>query len=195
MKQLKIIIIISLIISLIPIGINFYIVDEYKKDIFMEQEVKEKYDIALVLGCSVLKDGRPSKMLRDRLDAAISLYEKGLVKKILISGDHTKTYSEITTMNTYLKENDILEENILIDYEGYSTHESLINYQKNYKDESVIIVTQKYHLYRALFISQELDINAIGVMAKLVNYNGTLYREIREILARNKDFLLFKLFY
>jgi len=195
MKQIKIIIIISLIISLIPIGINFYIVDEYKKDIFMEQEVKEKYDIALVLGCSVLKDGRPSKMLRDRLDAAISLYEKGLVKKILISGDHTKTYSEITTMNTYLKENDILEENILIDYEGYSTHESLINYQKNYKDESVIIVTQKYHLYRALFISQELDINAIGVMAKLVNYNGTLYREIREILARNKDFLLFKLFY
>lgn len=132
-------------------------------------------------------------MLRDRLDAAIKLYEEGKVKKILITGNHTKTYSEITTMNTYLKEQGINEDVIEVDEKGYSTNESLINYKANHKNKNVIIVTQEYHLYRALFIAKELELDVIGVQAKKVNYNGQLFREIREVLARNKDFLLFKI--
>lgn len=191
MKKIKLIIIICLILSLIPLGINFFVIFQTVDKIYNEKEINSEYDIALVLGCSALKDGTPSKMLRDRLNTAIYLYENKLVKKILISGDHTKTYSEITAMNKYLIEYGINENDILIDEKGYSTNESIINYQREYESKSVILVTQQYHLYRALFIADKLGINAIGAHAKLINYNGQVFREIREILARNKDFFLF----
>ena len=95
-------------------------------------------------------------------------------------------------MKNYLLDSNIPIEDILIDELGYSTGESITNYKNNYKDKSLIIITQEYHLYRALFIANKLEINAIGVSAKKVNYNGQLFREIREILARNKDFALYK---
>lgn len=182
------------VLSLIPIIINFFVIFSTSNKIYSDLEINETYDIALVLGCSALKNGNPSKMLRDRLNTAISLYESDKVKKILISGDHTKTYSEIIAMNKYLVESGINKEDIIVDEKGYSTGESLINYKNNYSNQSVIIVTQKYHLYRALFIANDLELNVIGAHAKLINYNGQLFREIREILARNKDFLLFTMF-
>jgi len=193
MKKIKMLLIVCLIIALIPVGINFLVIFKSKDKIFGEKGITKTYDIALVLGCSALKNGSPNKMLRDRLNTAIDLYNNKKAKKVLISGDHTKTYSEITSMFNYLIENNIPEEDILIDYAGYSTGESLINYQKNYSEHSVIVVTQKYHLYRALFIASELELNARGVFAKLINYNGQTFREIREILARNKDFVIYGL--
>lgn len=190
-KKLKLLIIICLVICLIPFGINGLVIFKTKNNIFEYNEVKDNYDIALILGCSVLRNGKPSLMLRDRLNKGIELYESNKVNKILISGDHSKEYSEVEVMNNYLIEHGINEEDILIDYEGYSTSESLLNYKEKYSDKSVIIVTQKYHLYRALFIANDLSLNGIGVHAKLINYNGQTFREIREILARNKDFALF----
>lgn len=191
MKKIKILIIILLIILIIPFIINFYVIFKTKEKVFSSKDINKKYDIALVLGCSVINNETPSKMLKDRLDMAIYLYENNLVEYILISGDHNEKYSEVEVMKKYLIENNIKEDSILTDYIGYSTHESLINYKNNYKDKSVLIITQKYHLYRALFISKNLDINGIGIYAKDIKYKGYLYHEIREILARNKDFLLF----
>lgn len=194
MKTLKLITITFLVLCLIPIGINFYVIYESSSNIIDIKKIDKKYDIGLVLGCSVLRDGSPSKMLRDRLEKSIELYKEEKIDKILISGDHQKTYSEITTMNQYLINNNIPEEDILIDEKGYSTGESLINYKNNYKDKSVIIITQEYHLYRALFIAENMEISAIGTQAKKINYNGQIFREIREILARNKDFVLYHVF-
>ena len=192
MKKSKILIIIFLVISLIPLCINYYIICSNANKIVDIKNINKKYDIGLVLGCSVLKNGNPSKMLRDRLDKSIELYNEQIIDKILISGDHDKSYSEVTTMKNYLLDSNIPIEDILIDELGYSTGESITNYKNNYKDKSLIIITQEYHLYRALFIANKLEINAIGVSAKKVNYNGQLFREIREILARNKDFALYK---
>ena len=180
-----------LLIALIPIFINFYVIYNNINDIFNIKDVDKNYDIALILGCSVLNNERPSKMLRDRLDKGIELYTNGLVSKILISGDHQKEYSEVEVMYKYLLNENINEEDILIYYEGYSTSDSLINFKNNYSDSSVIIVTQKYHLYRSLNIAKKLDLNAIGVHTNLINYHGFIFREIREILARNKDFVKF----
>lgn len=191
MKKFKIIIIIVLLIALIPIFINFYVIFKNIDDIYSSDSINDKYDIALILGCSVLKDNIPSKMLRDRLNKGIELYNNKHVSKILISGDHSDDYSEVEVMYNYLLENDIPDSDILIDYKGYSTGDSLINYKNNYSDESVIIVTQRYHLFRALNIAKDLDLNAIGVHAKLINYKGFIFHEIREILARNKDFVKF----
>jgi len=191
MKKIKMIIIVFLLIALIPLFINFYVIYNNINDIYDIKDVDEKYNIALILGCSVINNERPSKMLRDRLDKGIELYINGVVSKILISGDHQKEYSEVDVMYKYLLNENINEEDILIDYEGYSTSDSLINFKNNYSDSSVIIVTQKYHLYRSLNIAKKLDLNAIGVHANLINYHGFIFREIREILARNKDFVKF----
>lgn len=191
MKKLKIIIIIFLIMALIPLFINLFVIFRNINDIKDIGEVNEQYDIALILGCSI-KNNKPSKMLRDRLNKGIELYNRGIVKKILISGDHQKNYSEVTVMYNYLINKNIPENDILIDKIGYSTSESLINYKNDYSDKSVIIVTQKYHLFRALNIAKDLKLNSVGVYADLINYSGTVFREIREILARNKDFIKLK---
>lgn len=191
MRKLKIIIIIFLLIVLIPLFINLYVIFKNIDDIKDINEINEQYDIALILGCSV-KHNKPSKMLRDRLNKGVELYNKGLVKRILISGDHQDNYSEVTVMYDYLINNNIPKNDILIDTLGYSTSESLINYKNSYSDESVIIVTQKYHLFRALNIAKDLKLNSVGIYADLVNYPGTLFRELREILARNKDFIKLK---
>lgn len=192
MKKMRILLIVFLILILIPLGINFMVLNTSKNAIYRLNDIKKSYDIGLVLGCSVLKDGTPSKMLRDRLNRAIVLYENKSIDKILISGDHQKTYSEVTVMKKYLVENGIPEDEIIVDEIGYSTGESLINVKNNFKDKKIIIITQRYHLYRSLFIAANLGIDAIGVTAKEINYNGQIFREIREILARNKDFVLYK---
>ena len=141
MKKLKILII-FLIISLIPLGVNYYIIYSNLNKVVDIKNINKKYDIGLVLGCSVLRDGSPSKMLRDRLDKSIELYNAQIIDKILISGDHDKSYSEINTMKNYLSYNNIPIGAILIDDKGYSTGESITNYKNNYKDKSLIIITQ-----------------------------------------------------
>lgn len=194
MKKIKIIMILFLIVLLIPIVINFYVIYKSKYNIFGENDTSGNYDIVMVLGCSVRKNGEPSKMLKDRLDKAISLYKSKKASKILISGDHSTSYSEIDAMYNYLLNLMIPKEDIYIDSKGYSTNKSLLNYKEKYNAKSLIIVTQEYHLYRALFIAKKIKINAVGVYAKKINYHGQIFREIREILARNKDFMLFTFF-
>jgi vancomycin permeability regulator SanA len=189
MKKVKIIIIVFILLLTIPIGINIWMINKYQKDIFATKDINDKYDIGMILGCSVLKDGRPSLMLRDRLDKGIELYNKGIVEYLLISGDHSDDYSEINTMYDYLIENGIDKNKILIDKKGHSTSRSLLNYNKKYNDKSLIIITQEYHLYRAIYIAKKINIKAIGVYAEKINYNGQSVRDIREFLARCKDFV------
>lgn len=194
MKKLKIFIIILLCLMLIPLIINFYVVFKVKNKIVNMNDINKNYDFALVLGCGVKSDGTPSLMLRDRLNKVIEIYNKGLIENIIISGHHSDGYSEVDVMEDYLLNHGISENVIIRDNEGFSTSESMENYHKNYKDRSVIIITQEYHLYRSLYLAQKLNLNAVGVSAKLVNYGGQIFRNLREILARNKDFLkyLFK---
>jgi len=190
MKKFKIILYILLIILLIPLVINFYVIFRYNFNIKTVDGIDKTYDYGLVLGCSVLKNGEPSKMLKDRLDTAIELYNKHLIMTVIISGDHKEGYSEVEVMAKYLEENGLNEGDFLIDYEGYSTKDSLKNYRDNYEDATVIVITQKYHLYRALNLMDKLNIIGTGVRAVEKNYAGQLFREIREILARNKDFII-----
>lgn len=189
MKKLKIFIIILLCLMLIPIIINFYVVFKVKNQIIDINEINKNYDFALVLGCGVKSDGSPSLMLRDRLDKVIEIYNKGLINTIIISGHHSKSYSEVDVMEEYLLEHNINKDVIIRDNKGFSTSESIENYQKQYKNKSVIIITQEYHLYRSLYLAQKLKLNAVGMPAKMVNYGGQIFRNLREILARNKDFL------
>lgn len=129
-------------------------------------------------------------MLQDRLDTAISLYKNGKSNKILMTGDHgRKEYDEVNIMKQYAIDNDIPSEDIFMDHAGYSTYESIYRAKEVFKAKRVVIITQKYHLYRALFIANNLGLEAYGVNSEPRMYGGQIKREIREILARNKDFI------
>ena len=143
---------------------------------------------AVVLGAKVHKGGRLSDMLQDRMDTAIALYHEGKVSKLLLSGDDSGEWGEVTYMKAYALENGVPEEAILEDPEGYSTYETMFRAKTVYGLDSIVAVTQKYHLYRALYIAEDFDMQARGADADLDVYSGQLYRDLREILARIKDF-------
>ena len=181
------IIIIMLIASLIPLSINFYVVGSTKKQI--NNEIKEEVDCILVLGAGIWGD-KPSPMLQDRLDTAIKLYKDGVSNKIIMTGDHgTKEYDEVNIMKDYAINQGIPSEDIFMDHAGFSTYESIYRARDIFKVKKMVIVTQEYHLYRALYIANSLGVKSYGVNSDPRKYAGQMYREVREILARNKDFI------
>lgn len=147
-------------------------------------------DCAVVLGCLVRADGTPSNMLSDRLEVACSLYEAGAVPKLLMSGDHGRTdYDEVGTMKTFATARGISSSDVFEDHAGFSTYETLYRAKEVFGCKKVIIVTQKYHLYRALYIAEKLGLEARGVEADLRPYGGQAMRDVREVAARVKDCL------
>lgn len=188
----KIIVIVTLIIvGIIAVfGINQYVKIVANKNIIQEVENANNSDAILVLGCQVMEDGSLSLMLKDRLDKAVELYKQGTAEKIIVSGDHGREeYDEVNAMKSYLIENEIPSENIFMDHAGFSTYESLYRAGYIFKVEKLTVVTQEYHLYRAVYIGNKLGIETYGVPAEKTLYYGQTSREIREILARDKDFV------
>lgn len=146
-------------------------------------------DAALVLGCAVY-NGKPSPMLQDRLDTAIALYKDGKVSKLLMSGDHGKQYyDEVGTMKQYAIDQGVPSEDIFMDHAGFSTYESVYRAKEIFQCESIIVVTQQYHLYRALYLCDRFDLKSQGVSASVRTYPGQPYYNFREILAQNEAFL------
>lgn len=189
-KIFKYILIVLIVIILVPVIINFYVILSTKNRIVSgDSELLADIDYIVVLGAGIRR-GKPSPMLEDRLKTGISLYNNDISNKILITGDHMNDdYDEVTVMKNYLLEHGIPEEDIITDNYGISTYDSIYRVKNVYKSNKVVIVSQRYHLYRALFLSDNLDLESYGVEADLRYYYGQWYREIREILARNKDFI------
>ncbi len=145
-------------------------------------------DYILVLGCGLKPDGTPSDMLADRVKTSVMLYELGVSEYIIMSGDHTDSYNEVGAMREYAMSLGVPSESILCDPEGFSTYESVYRAKEEFKTEKVIIVTQEYHLYRALYIAQKFGMEAHGVSADVREYRGQILRDMREVVARTKDF-------
>ena len=184
-------IIVAVIILLIALSINLYVKQSTKKQIITSKDYSNLKDIdcIVVLGAKIWGD-KPSPMLEDRLLQAIELYEANVSPKIIMSGDHgTDEYDEVNTMKDYAIEKGVPSENIFMDHAGFSTYESIYRAKEIFGAKKIVIVTQKYHLYRALHIANSLGIEAYGVGSDPRQYVGAAYREAREILARNKDFV------
>ncbi len=145
-------------------------------------------DAILVLGCGVRPDGSPSLMLRDRLDMGLQLYQAGAAPKLLMSGDHSrKTYDEVNAMKDYAVAAGVPSSDVFMDHAGFSTYESMYRARDVFEARRVIIVSQKYHLYRAVYDARALGLEAWGIAAEDIAYTGQWLRELREILARDKD--------
>jgi vancomycin permeability regulator SanA len=150
----------------------------------------ENIDYILVLGAGVKADGTPSDMLHDRVLTAVNLRAAGQGAPLLMSGDNQRPdYDEVSAMVALAVELGAEEALVETDRLGLSTYESVTRAADLYDAERVVIVTQEYHLYRALYIAEQMGLDAYGVSADVRTYRGQTYRELREILARCKDFL------
>lgn len=183
--------IIIVVLILIPLVVNFYVKLSTKNQIMENDNSSnlEDIDCIIVLGAGIWGD-KPSYMLEDRLLEAINLYKNNVSSKIIMSGDHGREeYDEVSIMKNYAIEKGIPSEDIFMDHAGFSTYDSIYRAKDIFKAKKVVIVTQKYHLYRALYIANQLGLEAYGIGADPRQYKGATYREIREILARNKDLI------
>ena len=186
MMILIIIIVLSAIASII---INEYVKNSTKSNIIGEENL-EDIDVILILGCKVMPNGELSYMLRDRLDKGIELYKNNVASKIIVSGDHGQDeYDEVNAMKNYLIDKGIPSEDIFMDHAGFSTYDSMYRAKEIFGVNKAVVVTQRYHLYRAIYVGKALGMEIYGVPAKEINYYGQFKREIREFAARNKEFV------
>ncbi len=148
-----------------------------------------EFDCVLVLGCKVYEDGTLSARLHDRVQVGVQVFENISAEHLLMSGDrHAEDgYDEVSAMQRAAEEAGIPTEKILTDPRGFSTYESVVRLLEVYRGRRVVIVTQEYHLYRALYIAEKLGIEAYGVSADLRPYRDQIKCELREIAARVKD--------
>jgi len=174
------------------LGINVHMKGKYEDRILSADEAAEVApDCILVLGAGVKEGGRPSLMLKDRLEMGLSLYELGVSDRLLMSGDHGRVeYDEVNVMKGYVLERGLSDEQVFMDHAGVSTYDSMYRARDIFQVKKMVVVTQKYHMYRALYLANELGIEAYGVPAEDINYKGMPYFKFRESIARAKDFLM-----
>ena len=188
-KRIFLIIVLLLVfIVLCILSLNLWVTLHAKKDIVdSSQELSQDYDCILILGAG-LNNGKPSPMLTDRLNKGISLYKEGKAPKILMSGDHgSEYYNEVKVMKQYAMDAGVPSSDIFMDHAGFSTYESMWRAKNVFSVSKPIIVTQRYHLYRATYIAQKSGLNCTGIPSDEYPYGGKPKRLIREFLARCKD--------
>lgn len=169
--------------------INFHVKNSVKDRILtLEESNALDADCIIILGAGV-KGDTPSYILEDRLLQGIELYKMGVSKKLLMSGDHgRKNYDEVNTMKKFAKNHGVPSQDIFMDHAGFSTYETMYRAGAVFQAKKVVIVTQQYHLYRSLYVAKKLGLDAYGVPSDLRTFAGQGRRDLREILARTKDF-------
>ncbi|MEI6132245.1 MAG: ElyC/SanA/YdcF family protein [Bacillota bacterium] len=190
LKLLFIALVACVVACLAVLAINLYIINSPKDRMYYPNNIQAipQADAAMVLGSLVVGDTL-SAILLDRVDGGIALYKAGKVKKLLLSGDHGQTgYDEVNAMMKYAVSKGVKSEDIFLDHAGFSTYESVYRARDIFQCKSIIIVTQEFHLSRAMFLARQLGLNAYGLDS---TYHGNFYSDQyspREVLARVKDF-------
>ena len=192
-KAISLLLLLALIFAQVPILINTYMY-EFSSRYFLtvEEASAEEFDCVLVLGAGVWDDG-PSHLLEERLNKGVEVYNTGCTNRILMTGDHGREeYDEVNVMKNFAIEKGAVAEEVFMDHAGFSTYESMYRAKEVFQVKKVVIVTQKYHLYRAVYNARKLGIDAYGIPAD-GQYNFSLpvrtYNNFRESLARCKDFI------
>lgn len=196
-KKLKMILIVFCVLvlcgALLFGTINGIVIGKAKPYILSESDCTalEDVDCILVLGCAVWNNETLSPMLRDRVTTGLSLFRSGVSEKLLMSGDHGReNYDEVNHMKQFFVDAGVDPDVVFLDHAGFSTYESMYRARDIFGAKKIVIVTQGYHLYRAVYIARALGLDAYGVASDLQDY--ALYTNvkntIRESLARIKDF-------
>lgn len=150
--------------------------------------------VALVFGAGVFPDGALSPPLADRVSVAVELYRQGKVRKLLMSGDNSRrTYDESTAMKQYAVSLGVPPADVVLDYAGFHTYDSCYRAQAVFDIHGAVLVTQRFHLARALFTCTGLGVDAVGVAADQQRYQRALWYRVREELARARAYLQVRL--
>lgn len=192
MKPRTVFILLLLLIILTPFVINEIVIGAAKPYILSPDEAKGlDADCILVLGARVWSSGNLSAMLEDRVLQGIRLYETGVSDRLLMSGDHgQKEYDEVNHMKKYAVDKGVLPDHVFMDHAGFSTYESMYRARDIFQAEKIIIVTQEFHIYRAVYVARALGLEAYGVPTEPRNYKDKFYSDFREFFARIKDFTM-----
>ena len=170
--------------------VNVHVNAFSRRYICSEMDSVPGYYTGIVLGAHVYQSGVPSNYLQDRLDKAIELYKSGKVKRLLLSGDHGRTnYDEVNTMKQYLLEQGVDTSDIFLDHAGFDTYNTMYRAKEIFEVKEAIIVTQDFHLPRAVYIARKLGLNAYGICADKQKYSSLNYLQKREKFANIKAFL------
>lgn len=186
-----------LIVVIYAVCVNAHVINSTDDYILSADEASglQDADCILILGAGV-HGTTLSDMLADRVNTGIELYKQGAAPKILMSGDHGREhYDEVNAMKSYAVEKGVPSEDVFMDHAGFSTYESMYRARDIFKAEKIIIITQEYHLYRAIYIARYLGLDAYGVDGQVRNYtvDTDIYNTLREFAARNKDFIYVRL--
>jgi len=168
--------------------VPFVILQMGKAKIYTDTEKVPDYDVAIVFGAGIKENREPNDRLRDRLDTVAELYYSGKVKKMLLSGDNSDVdYNEPQVMYNYLLfEHDIRAEDLVRDYAGLRTYDTCARAKNIWKIDKAILISQGYHLSRAIFTCNNLDVKSTGFSATKFDYHGQEFYKIREILALHR---------
>lgn len=197
-KKIIIALVFISILLLVGLGINVSMVKGTEKNIVASIEGEDidiggmgkiDADCIIVPGAGVNAVGKPSKMLADRLDFAVYLYKAGVAPKLLLSGDNGQTnYNEVAAMQKYVLDKDVPGRDVFLDHAGFSTYDTMFRAKEVFQVNSAVVVTQRYHLHRTLYVGDKMGIKVYGGAADQKRYVGQERRDAREILAREKDF-------
>ena len=191
LKVIKWIFKLILAVIVIIVGINLFVKLEGERSLRSVEQVSGKsYDCIIVLGAGVYGNGEPTKILKDRLDRGIELYNAGAAPKLLLSGDNGKTnYDEVKVMKNYCLKHGVPAQDIFLDHAGFSTYESMYRARDIFGVKTAAVVTQYYHEGRSLYTAKRLGLKVVGVSAVEKQYDGDESRAVREFLAREKAFV------
>ncbi|MGI6028917.1 MAG: SanA/YdcF family protein [Candidatus Heteroscillospira sp.] len=191
LRALALLLVLGILGGAAVLGLNLYICSSAGNYLLTPEEAAELdgADCILILGCAVWANNTPSPMLADRLERGVELYKAGAAPKIIVSGDHGREYyDEVNVMRSWCLDAGVPAEDLFMDHAGFSTYESVYRARDVFACKKLIIVTQEYHLYRAVYSARALGLDAYGVASDLRPYGGQFYRDVREVLARVKDF-------
>jgi len=191
-KRLLVLTTLSLLLFVLIINVYVFtfsrkfILENATKTPFLESD--GNVSVAIVLGASVYSDGTLSPLLEDRAKTALELYKNGVVQKLLVSGDNrASSYNEVIPIREYIIAHSVPEEDVFTDFAGFNTYDSMYRAKKIFGAKNVLIVTQSFHLPRAVYAARQIGLNAYGVPA---NKSGYYFRNnAREVLATTKTFI------
>lgn len=182
-KVIKLLLCAFILGLIIVLGINLAVKHQTDPSIYFNVQNAPKIRVAIIFGAGI-NNNKPSKYLKDRLDAGIELYNNQKIDKILLSGDNgSDAHDELTVMKLYCYEHGVDTNKIYLDYAGFDSYSTLYRSKFIFKIDTAILVSQKYHLNRCINIGNKLGIKSYGFAADRGIYQGFKYASFREYLA------------
>ncbi len=170
--------------------LQFHVNRVSKPHIYKDIDQIEASYVGLVLGASVRPDKSLSPILQDRVDSAYELYTNGKIKKFLLSGDHgQEDYDEVNAMKNYLNDKGVPDADIFLDHAGFDTYDSMYRARSVFEASELIVITQEFHLPRAIYVGQHMDLKVTGFIADRREYSGNPHFKRREWLANIKAWI------